>query len=293
MSVFTEEIGRRKFLKSASIVGAASAALVAGGVATAQPLAAPAGRRQAVTSTPAPVTDVDIANFALNLEYLEAEFYTMATTGQTIAAMGIAISGTGTPGPTTGGALVPFNDPERLTIAKEIADDERAHVQLLRQLLGSAAVAKPAINLNALGIGFANRAEFLTLARAFEDTGVSAYGGAAPFITSELILGVAARILAAEGEHTANIRYQLLLDEIDNDALGALDSADLPVAGYRYFSTTSQGLTPIRSPRQVLDIVFHCTGCTSGGFFPNGVNSSNLAGLAAIPAPNQYVWQQG
>jgi hypothetical protein len=49
---------------------------------------------------------VDILNFALNLEYLEAEFYTVATTGKTIEQSGIAVSGTGNPGPTTGGNTV-------------------------------------------------------------------------------------------------------------------------------------------------------------------------------------------
>lgn len=295
MSVLSNAMGRRRFLQSTAVGGAAGAALMLGGglAAAAQPLAA-AARRQASTSTAAtPVTDADIANFALNLEYLEAEFYTMATSGKTIATFGISTSGAGTPGPTTGGAMVPFSNDERRMIAMQIADDERAHVMLLRQLLGTAAVAKPALNLDALGVGFANQAEFLTLARAFEDTGVSAYGGAAPYIKSPLILGTAARILAAEGEHAANIRFQLLLDEIDNDSLSPLDNVDLPTGNYRYFSVTSQGLTTIRSPRQVLDIVFHCSGCSAGGFFPSGVNSANLAGLAAVPAPDEYVWQKG
>lgn len=43
----------------------------------------------------------------------------------------------------------------------EIGVDERAHVILLRNALGSAAVAKPNINLNALGIGFGNQVDFL------------------------------------------------------------------------------------------------------------------------------------
>ncbi|MGH9466834.1 MAG: ferritin-like domain-containing protein, partial [Terriglobales bacterium] len=245
---------------------------MAGGIAAAaQPLAAAgAGRRQMSGTAASPVTDADIANFALNLEYLEAEFYTMATSGKTIDTFGIDTTGAGTKGPTSGGAMVPFANNERMAVAMQIASDERAHVQLLRQLLGTAAIAKPAINLDALGVGFANQAEFLTLARAFEDTGVSAYGGAAPLIKSPLILGTAARILAAEGEHAANIRFQLLLDEIDNDSLSPLDSVDLSTGNYRYFSVTSQGLTTIRSPRQVLDIVFHCTGCSAGGFFPGG-----------------------
>lgn len=53
---------------------------------------------------------------------------------------------------------------------------------LLRTALSGAGVipvAKPEINLNALGTGFGNELEFLTPARVFEDIGVSAYGGGA------------------------------------------------------------------------------------------------------------------
>ena len=44
------------------------------------------------------ISDSDILNFALNLEYLEAEFYTMATTGKYIGASGLTITGGGTAG---------------------------------------------------------------------------------------------------------------------------------------------------------------------------------------------------
>ena len=40
------------------------------------------------------IEEVDILNFALNLEYLEAEFYTYATTGKSITSFGIATKGT-------------------------------------------------------------------------------------------------------------------------------------------------------------------------------------------------------
>src|ERR1700722_5025582 len=59
------------------------------------------------------VTDTDILNFALNLEFLEAQFYTLATTGMTLTqAAGISTaSGSGSAGGTVTvkpGAMVPF-----------------------------------------------------------------------------------------------------------------------------------------------------------------------------------------
>jgi hypothetical protein len=225
------------------------------------------------------LTDADIVNFALNLEYLEAEFYTVATTGKTIEQLGIGVDGMGAAGPTTGGAAVSSFDNTLFSseVALQIAADERAHVTYLRNALktmGHQPVAKPAINLGALGIGFGNATEFLTLARAFEDVGVTAYGGAAPLIQDTGVLDVAARIFAAENEHAASIRLQIAALKI---ATAALDGADIlpPPAGTRFFSLDRTGLVQVRTPGQVLHIVYgNQAGVSAGGFFPNGVNGT-------------------
>jgi hypothetical protein len=224
----------------------------------------------------AAITDADIVQFALNLEYLEAEFYTMATTGQTIGQAGIGITGAGTAGATTGGQKVTFVAGSTLAItAAQIASDEQTHVTLLRTLLTSLniqPIAKPAINLNALATGFQSQEAFVTLARAFEDTGVSAYGGAAPLISSSTILGYAARILATEAEHTGNLRLHASLYQAPYYMLDALDTPTPP--GGTNFISGSGGLTAVRTPGQVLSIVFGGPNLTSGAFFPAGVNGN-------------------
>ena len=69
-----------------------------------------------------------------NLEYLEAEFYTVATTGKAIDQLGIGVTGSGIAGATTGGAQVNFGTGvgNYSAIANEIASDERLHVSLIR-----------------------------------------------------------------------------------------------------------------------------------------------------------------
>lgn len=231
-----------------------------------------------VQNADAQVTDVDILQFALNLEYLEAEFYTVARTGKTIDQMSVGITGSGTPGATTGGRQVTFIEGSTLAkSADEIGADERAHVTLLRTALtaaGAQPLAKPAINLNALGVGFGSQEEFIVLARAFEDVGVSAYSGAAPLITNKDYLGVAARILAAEALHTGNIRLHASLYNVKTSALDALDIVP-PPSGSRFISVDAQGLAPIRTPGQVLNIVYGGqANMNAGGFFPNGANGT-------------------
>ncbi len=268
---------RRRFL---SKIAAASAGVAAIG----------AGLMEGQAAAPPP-TDADILNFALNLEYLEAEFYTVATTGNTIDAMGIEIAGTGTQGAATGGKMVNLTNSSFLTadIAMQIAEDERSHVTLIRQALtaaGAQPIAQPAINLNALGIGFGSLTEFLTLARAFEDVGVTAYAGAAPLISDKTILGYAARIAEVEALHTSNIRLQISQLGIPTTLLDGVDVLP-PPSGQHYFSVDSTGLTQTRTPGQVLYIAYGFTAnASSGGFFPNGVNGNINMSSAGVSITN-------
>lgn len=221
------------------------------------------------------ITDVDILNFALNLEYLEAEFYTVATTGRRIEEAGIGVTGTGTLGGTIGGSAVSM-DNRVMQVARDIANEEQMHVRLLRTALGSAAIAKPAINLAALGIGFANVNEFLTLARAFEDVGVTAYGGAAPLISSRAILAAAAGIALTEGQHAGVLRYLVYDRGIAVPQLDTLDVPPLASPNGRVFNVNNEGLSPARTPSQVLAIVYanRAAGTRNGGFFPGGFNGT-------------------
>jgi len=267
---------RRRFLGKIAVASAGAAALGAG-LMEGQTAAAP--------------TDADILNFALNLEYLEAEFYTVATTGKTIDQMGVTISGSGTQGAATGGKMVNLTNSSFPTaaIANQIAEDERSHVTLIQQALtaaGAQPVAQPAINLDALGIGFGSLAEFLTLARAFEDVGVTAYAGAAPLISDKGILGYAARILAAEAEHASNIRLQVAQLGVPTTLLDGVDILP-PPSGQNYFSLNGMALAQTRTPGQVLNIVYGGkANATAGGFFPNGMNGTLNTSSAGVSITN-------
>ena len=259
---------RERFMKK---IDAAASAMMSGG-------GSPAGKSEHITET-------DILNFALNLEYLEAEFYTYAVTGKSITSFGIGIDGkaTGdnpaTGGTTAGGSLVKFDNNEIFSgdIAAEIGSDERAHVVLLRDALGSAAVAKPNINLNALGIGFGSQTEFLTVARILEDIGVTAYTGAAGMLRTPEIITTAARLLAAEAEHAGSIHTQVARLKIPSSPV---DGADLipPPSGKntQYLSIQlKNGLAATRTAGQVLYLAFGMqANAKQGGFFPTGLNGA-------------------
>lgn len=218
-------------------------------------------------SLAADVSQADVLNFALNLEYLEAEFYLFGTTG---SGLGSADTGTA-PGATSGGAQAPLTG-TTLAVMQEIAADELAHVRFLRTALGSAAVPKPAINLAALGNAFATQAAFIALARAFEDVGVSAYAGAATFLSGDN-LQAAAQILATEAYHAGNVRLQAVEQAVVQTPV---DANDQVASMSNFFPTDSKGLAIKRTTSQVLAIVYAnpATGTSHGGFYPNGVNGN-------------------
>ena len=251
------------------------------GMATAAVGTIAAGGEKSLLGQASSPTVVDVLQFALNLEYLEAEFYTTATMGKTIDQVGIGIDGPGVSGATTGWNQVNFSNNFIFTgqVAMEIGADERAHVTLLRGALNAAGYppnAKPPINLNALGIGFGNELQFLTLARIFEDIGVSAYAYAAgqPFVANTPYIGTAAQILAAEAEHVGNIRLEVARLNISTTALDGVDIIP-PPSGTKFMSLDNNGLCALRSPGQVLYLAYGgVANMTSGGFFPMGVNGT-------------------
>ena len=136
-------LSRRNFLASA---GLGAGALVVAGCSS---------NSTTTTTTPvttaAPtVTEVDVLNFALNLEYLEASFYLYISTGNGLSAADMGTS----PGTVTGGAKFTFSDPNVTALAQQLAADEQAHVEFIRTLItaaGSTPVAMPALNLAAPG----------------------------------------------------------------------------------------------------------------------------------------------
>lgn len=283
---------RRRFLKGAS---AAGLGLVGAGLLRSMG----ATTASASTDESDAISDSAILNFALNLEYLEAEFYSYAVYGYGLPSS--LTYGKGQRGPVEGGHEVPFKSSSIRQFATEIARDEHEHVAFLRSALGSAAVARPEININtaftaaATAAGlikkgqtfnvYANEDNFLLGAFIFEDVGVTAYKGAAPLISNKTYLGAAAGILAVEAYHAANIRtvlYDRGLAADANAISAARDSLDGPSHDDQGVTLGGQanivpadpnGLAFSRTPGQVLNIVYLTPKvANSGGFYPQGVN---------------------
>ncbi|MDP8943317.1 MAG: ferritin-like domain-containing protein [Actinomycetota bacterium] len=128
--------------------------------------------------------DVEIANFALTLEFLEAAFYTQAV--KQVKGMSRDVK----------------------ELAEQLESDETEHVDALTALIkksGGKPVAQPKVDF---GDAFSSESSFLKLAGTFEETGVGAYNGAAPKIKSKEVLNAAGSIVQIEGRHVALINLK-------------------------------------------------------------------------------------
>ena len=288
---------RRQFLTRALGLTAGAAGLAAVG---------PAGEALAQAA----VNDPAILNFALNLEYLEAEFYLYAVYGRGLTEMGYDTSGAGTAGTTRvkPNPAVPFANDAIRQYATEIAQDELNHVLFLRAALQAAGiqpVARPSLDLlnsfntaaQAAGIGgsfdpFASDLAFLIGSFVFEDVGVTAYHGAARLIKNKDYLDAAAGILAVEAYHAAEVRTLLYANRnvaLGGSTVGAIVKAlsDLRAAAgggadqsievngaANIVPTDGNSIAFGRTTSQVLNIVYLGATQTPFGFFPNRMNGA-------------------
>ena len=256
-----QHLSRRGFMTGAA--GAAALATFAGG-----------SRAEAQSAAP-PISDV--LNFALNLEYLEANLYQFAANGTTLTSAqnngGVTPEGL----PTTPIMLDSYTQAVYAALAK----DEINHIADLTAALGTLGVmpvAQPLINYAALGM-ITTQQQLIATTRQFTAVGNSAYAGSAQYLVSnEMVLAAAASILGAEGQHLGVVNNLCVVQGITSLPV---DANDYPPSATSYFTVTpGTALGPSRTTSQVLGIVYGAStaattnppaGTVKGGFFPNGV----------------------
>ncbi len=152
--------------------------------------------------------DGQILNYAYALEQLEAAFYI-----QVVASTGF-------------GAIF---TPNEQTLMGDIRDHEVAHREFFKTALGSSAIK--GLTPDFSSVNFSNRASVLGTAKAFEDTGVTAYNGAAQFFTKTGAgldyLTLAGKIVSVEARHAALIADLITVNTFSDtlDSANALDTA--------------------------------------------------------------------
>ena len=187
---FEDEADRRSFLKYAGIFGVGLTLAACGNdnsktstssTPASTPTAAPSASPTPDNSTDSfGKGDLGILNYALTLEYLEANFY----------AKGVAAN--------ILGDAAPFITP--------IAQHEAAHVAALTDAItkaGGTPAKKPGLKYP--DGTFTDKAKFLATAQVFEETGVKAYQGQVTRIQDKKVLGAAASIAGVESRHAAII----------------------------------------------------------------------------------------
>ena len=260
-------LNRRRFLQAAGIAaGAVTTVGLAGcgGVIGVDPEAGPAPSIE------------DVLNFALNLEYFEASFYSFIVTGSGLSSADIGAN----PGKVTGGAQVKFSDPNVAALAQQLYHDEQAHVRIIKagmEEFQMTPVDLPALNLAAMGAP-KDDATFLALARQLETVGTSAYEGGIQYLSTNILaVEYAALIHVAEGQHESVLRQFCIMKGITSPAVDKFDRPPVLGPSTIFNTSTLTGLNTARNTSEVLQVVYAApgkTGVTGGGFFPNGLNGA-------------------
>ncbi len=193
-------------------------------------------------------SDVDVLNYALTLEYLEATFYQQGNAKNLLSG-------------------------QEQTYLQQVQKDEEAHVAAITatvQKLGGTPVAKPMVQF---GDAFSSRDKFLTTSHTFENVGVGAYLGAAGFIKNKDVLAAAASIFGVEARHAALVGNLLGLPAEGGVYMGAFETPmakDKVLAAVAPFLASQMG----RMPSGGVD--------TGGGPADTGPNTALIVGGAAL-----------
>lgn len=179
---------------------------------------------QSIRRGKANANDVKIGNYALTLEYLEAAFYAAAVKAN-------------------------YPDKDINDAAKVLADHEAAHVTALKQVLGSAAVKAPTINLETVGALLKDQNTFITTAAAIEPVGTAAYAGAGPYIQNLAIVQAALSIHSVEANHAAYTASIVKFKGIDPKA-NPVPNKFNPAFSFGKVIKTVSGLNLVKGPLQ-------------------------------------------
>jgi hypothetical protein len=298
-----DDVDRRRFLRVATLAGLGVAGVGALGSTAGTAFAGPAAERRGPSETA-------VLNLLLNVGYLLAEFSLRGAYGQGLEAE--LVGGAGRVGRVSAGRAVVFGSPLHRQYVEEIASDQRAHVRLVRGLLGPAKVGRPELDLDA---GFSTAAaaaglvergrrfdvyagedNFLLGAFLLADLGVTATRGALPLLATGAFQEAGTGLLAAQAYHAGVVRTMLLGRGLEVPAgavadarasLGGRPGLDQGVVGdngrVNAAPTDGNGLVPARGPGQVLNVVYQSPrAVTAGGFFPWGVNGELTRSAAGV-----------
>lgn len=300
-------LNRRRFVRLTLAMSTGALLSGCGGSGTAADVPTTAAAATLMPAT-TPLAVGNPLNLALNLSYLGANYYSFAARGVGLAAN--LTGGMGVIGVATGARQASFTDPLIAAHAAELADDKATHVQSLRNRLGGASAAQPAIDLStgttsAFALATRN-AGIVASGSAFDP-----YAGDGVFLIGafliENIVAAAYRTLLTQSDdaattalvmtHLADAIYHggliraLLADKASTDAsvdqaltqlsalLAQVDGSnvgDQTLANASGLSSNipDAGGRPIpftRAPTQVLKALY-LSGTAVGGFLPEGAN---------------------